>query len=110
MECVGYHLMVHFIFVGTLQLVWFFSEKINGSFCLLKDWENRAMGCFSCCQEDDFHGPPDGGRPYATNHAAGNLTLETENSEAFLPKQWIEECYAICILPHLAICSASSAL
>ncbi|CAA6653940.1 unnamed protein product [Spirodela intermedia] len=30
------------------------------------------MGCFSCCQEEDFHGPPDGGRPYVTNYAAGN--------------------------------------
>ncbi|XP_078443579.1 pto-interacting protein 1-like [Wolffia australiana] len=30
------------------------------------------MGCFSCCEDEDYHRPPVGVRPSATNNAPGN--------------------------------------
>lgn len=32
------------------------------------------MGCFGCCEDDDFNRPTDGGGAYTVKNSAGNRT------------------------------------
>lgn len=34
----------------------------------------RIMGCFGCCEDDDFNRPTDGGGAYTVKNSAGNRT------------------------------------